>query len=65
MTKKIHVAVTVDGEGTNVSFSLGEATVGQLALINAELDNLKKEVLDSIRDIPKDYEIEDFGEEEP
>ena len=65
MVRKIHVAVVFDGkEGFNTSFYFKNATVEQMAILNQELDILKQEILERVKDYPKDYEVQDFGEEE-
>lgn len=58
--KPIHISVAIEGEGTHTSFYFKDATIGQLALINAELDILKKELVDRIDECPKDYEVKEF-----
>ncbi len=63
MPKQIHIQVLVDSEDTcHTSFYFKGATVGQLSMINHELDILKQEVISRIKDAPKDYEITDFGD---
>ena len=62
MGKKIHIAVSIEGENTHSSFYFKDATVGQLYALNSEIDVLKKEIIDRIKEAPKDYEIQDFGE---
>ncbi len=64
MKKPIHISVIVNEKGTETSFYFKDATVGQLALINTELDILKKDIIERMNDAPKDYEVQDFGEEE-
>lgn len=64
MKKKIHILVVIEGEGTHSSFYFKDATVGELYAMNSEIDVLKKEIIDRIKDAPKDYEIQDFGDEE-
>ena len=64
MTKPIHIAVEATKEGAHTSFYFKGATVGQLSMINHELDLLKIDILERIKDAPKDYEIQDFGEED-
>ena len=69
MTKIIGISIKIsDGEdedGIHSSFYFRGATVEQLYAINSELDILKKEILDRIKDAPKEYEVEEFedGEE--
>ncbi len=64
MEKKIHVSVVIEGEGTHSSFYFKDATIGELYALNSEIDLLKREILDRIEAAPKDYEIQDFGDEE-
>ncbi len=64
MAKKIHVSVIIEGEGTSTSFYLKDATVGELYALNSEMDVLKKEIIERIKDAPKDYEIEDLGDDD-
>lgn len=61
--KPIHAAVTIIEGGTHTSFHFKDATIGDLALINSELDLLKMEVLERIRDSEKEYEVNDYGED--
>ena len=61
--KNIGIKVIVDQEGmAHTSFYFKEATIGQLQTINAELDILKKDIINRIDESPKDYEVKDFGE---
>lgn len=62
--KTIYVGIKIEGEGVSSSFHFKDATVGELALINAELDIIKLEILERINEAPKDYEIKDYGEDE-
>lgn len=62
--KKIHVAVVFNSEdNVNTSFYFKDATVEQLAMLNQELDILKQEILERVKYSPKDYEVQDFGDE--
>lgn len=67
--KPIHVSIVLTGEGdeegTRVSWYFKDATVEQLSLINHELDLMKMEILSRLKDAPKDWDIEDWGEEVP
>lgn len=67
MTKIIGISIKIIGgeNATHTSFYFGGATVEQLYAINSELDILKREILDRIKDAPKEYEVEEFedGEE--
>ncbi len=63
--KKIHIAVTCNGEeGTHSSFYFWGASVGQLSMLNHELDILKSEIIERLKAAPKDYEIKEFEEGE-
>lgn len=64
MNKKIHISIVVEENGTHTSFYFKGATVSHLSMLNHELDILKGEIIDRIKEAPKDYEIEDYGEEE-
>ena len=59
--KQIHISVVAESQGTNTSWRFKDATVGQLAMINHEIDLLKREVLNRIREAPKEWEIEESG----
>lgn len=63
MKKPIHISVVIDGDGVDVSFYFGGARVCDLSMLNHELDLLKQEILSRLKDAPKDYEIQDYGEE--
>ena len=65
MKKQIHISVIANDEGTHVSFYFGGATVENLSMLNHELDILKIEILDRLKDSPKDYEVQDFGDRDP
>ena len=60
--RPIHIAVNITETGTHSSFYFGGATVGELYALNSELDVLKADIIERIRDAPKDYEVEDFGD---
>ncbi len=64
MTRIIGISIKiVDGEdGAHTSFYFGGATVEELYAINSELDILKLEILERIKEAPKDYEIKEFGD---
>lgn len=63
--KKIHISVIAnEDETTNTSFYFGGATVGQMSMLNHELDILKQEIISRIKDAPKIYEIEDYGKDD-
>lgn len=61
--KPIYITVVAEEERTHTSFWFKDATISQLSIINHELDILKREIIDRIKEAPKDYEIEDYGEE--
>jgi len=62
--KPVHIKViALSDESTNTSFYFGGATVGQLSMINHEIDLLKREVLDRIGEAPKEWEIEETSED--
>ena len=63
MDKKIQVSIVLEGDSTNTSFYFKNATIGQLYALNSELDVLKTEIIDRIKEAPKDYEVQDFGED--
>lgn len=55
--KPIHISVIATDEGANTSFWFKDATVSHLSMINHEIDLLKMEILDRIKDAPKEWEI--------
>ena len=63
--KPIHISVVISGEeSTDISFYFKNATVIQLSMINHELDILKSEIIDRLKSAPKEYEVQDFGDED-
>ena len=60
--KEIHVKIIAEKESTHTSFYFKNATLGQLSLINSEIDILKQEIISRIKNAPNDYEIEEYGE---
>ncbi len=65
MKKPIHISVVMREDGSvDVSFYFKDALVSDLSMINHELDLLKQEILSRLKDAPKEYQIEDYGEEE-
>ncbi len=64
VNKKIHIGVIASEEGTETSFYFGGATISQLSMLNHELDILKLEIIERIRDAPKDYEMKHYDNEE-
>lgn len=62
--RPIHISVIAGEESTDVSFYFGGATVGQLSMINHELDILKKEIVNRLEEAPRSYEIEEYDESE-
>lgn len=60
--KPIHISVVAEDEGSKVSWYFKDATVGHLSMINHEIDLLKREVLDRIKEAPKEWEIEETNE---
>ncbi len=55
--KPIHISIIAKKEGTNTSFYFKGATIAQLSMINHELDILKREIIDRIDSVPKEYEV--------
>lgn len=62
--KKIHILIEVEKQSTHISFYFKGALVEQLYALNSELDLLKGEILDRIKDAPKEFEIQEFDDEE-
>ena len=64
MKKKIHILIELEGESSHVSFYFGGALVEQLYALNSELDLLKKEILDRLKEAPKEFEVKEFYKED-
>ena len=64
MKKPIHLSIIAEENGTHTSFYFKGATVAQLSMLNHELDILKQEIIDRIKNAPKDYEVTESDEEE-
>ncbi len=61
--KPIHISVVAEDQGSRASWYFKDATVGQLSMINHEIDILKLEILDRIDKAPKEWEIKETDEE--
>ena len=55
---KIYIAIKVDEEGSiKSSYAFKEATMGQLSMVNHELDILKQIIIEHLRASRKSYDF--------